>query len=49
MAQSLVCNEASAGMDLRANIEEPITPGSLERALVPTGIFMNCLSVMRPR
>lgn len=32
--------EASAGMDLRANIEEPITLGSLERALVPTGIFI---------
>ena len=27
-------------MDLRANIEEPITLGSLERALVPTGIFI---------
>lgn len=31
---------ASAGMDLRANITEPITIGSLERAIVPTGIFM---------
>lgn len=32
--------EASAGMDLRADLEEPIVLGSLERALVPTGIFI---------
>lgn len=31
---------ASAGMDLRANITEAITIGPLERAIVPTGIFM---------
>lgn len=30
----------SAGLDLRANIDEPIVLGSLERALVPTGIFI---------
>ena len=30
----------SAGMDLRANIEEPIELGSLERALIPTGLFI---------
>jgi dUTP pyrophosphatase len=30
----------SAGMDLRANLEEPITLGPLQRALVPTGLFM---------
>lgn len=30
----------SAGMDLKANIEEPIVLGSLERAMVPTGIFI---------
>ena len=30
--------EGSAGMDIRANITEPITLGSLERKLVPTGI-----------
>lgn len=30
----------SAGMDVRANISEPIVLGSLERALVPTGIKM---------
>ena len=32
--------DASAGMDLRADIEEPIVLGPLERALVPTGIFI---------
>ncbi|THV61199.1 dUTP diphosphatase [Flagellimonas alvinocaridis] len=31
---------ASAGMDLRANLEESITLKPLERAVVPTGIFM---------
>lgn len=28
----------SAGMDLRAAIDEPITLGSLERTLIPTGL-----------
>lgn len=32
--------EKSAGMDLKANIEEPITLGPLERALIPTGLFI---------
>lgn len=32
--------EQSAGMDLKANIEEPITLGPLERAMVPTGLFI---------
>ena len=32
--------EKSAGMDLKANIDEPITLGPLERALVPTGLFI---------
>ena len=31
---------AAAGLDLRANIDESITIGSLERTLVKTGIFM---------
>lgn len=31
---------ASAGMDLRANIDEPITLKPLERAIVPTGLFI---------
>ena len=30
----------SAGMDLRANLEEPILVKPLQRALVPTGLFM---------
>ncbi|MBQ7253292.1 MAG: dUTP diphosphatase [Bacteroidales bacterium] len=30
----------SAGMDLKANIEEPITLSSLERTMVPTGLFI---------
>lgn len=32
--------ELSAGMDLRANIEEDIELKSLERVLVPTGLFI---------
>ena len=31
---------ASAGMDLRANLESPIELLPLERALIPTGLFM---------
>ena len=30
----------SAGMDLKANIEEPITLAPLERAMVPTGLYI---------
>jgi dUTP pyrophosphatase len=30
----------SAGMDLRANLDEPIVLGPLRRALVPTGLFI---------
>ena len=30
----------SAGMDLKANISEPIVLGSLERTMVPTGLFI---------
>ncbi|CAL2080753.1 dUTP diphosphatase [Tenacibaculum sp. 190524A02b] len=32
--------EGSAGMDLRANIEEPITLKPLERIIVKTGLFI---------
>lgn len=32
--------ELSAGMDLRANLSEPITLAPLQRCLVPTGLFM---------
>ena len=31
---------ASAGMDLRANISEPITLKSLERTIIKTGLFL---------
>ncbi|HUI32525.1 MAG TPA: dUTP diphosphatase [Dysgonamonadaceae bacterium] len=30
----------SAGMDLRANLKEPVTLKPLERALIPTGLFI---------
>lgn len=32
--------EASAGMDLRANLDSPVVLKTLERALIPTGIFI---------
>jgi dUTP pyrophosphatase len=32
--------ELSAGLDLRANLESPITLKPLERAMIPTGLFM---------
>jgi len=32
--------EHSAGMDLRANLDEPITLKPLERTLVPTGLYI---------
>ncbi len=32
--------EFSAGMDLRANLDEPVTLKSLERKLISTGIFI---------
>jgi dUTP pyrophosphatase len=30
----------SAGMDLRANLEEPVKLAPLQRALIPTGLFI---------
>lgn len=30
----------SAGMDLRANLDEPVTLAPLERKLIPTGLFI---------
>lgn len=30
----------SAGLDLKANLSEPVTLGPLERALVPTGLYI---------
>lgn len=32
--------DLSAGMDLRANVDAPIVLGPLERALVPTGLYI---------
>ena len=32
--------EKSAGMDLKANIDEPVTLGPLERAMIPTGLYI---------
>lgn len=32
--------EKSAGMDLKADIKEPVTLNPLERAMIPTGIFI---------
>lgn len=32
--------EQSAGMDLRANLETPVTLKPLERAMIPTGLFI---------
>ncbi len=32
--------EKSAGMDLKANIAEPVVLGPLERAVIPTGLFI---------
>lgn len=45
--------DGSAGMDLRADLKEPIVLQSLERALIPTGLFMELPSgyeaQIRPR
>jgi dUTP pyrophosphatase len=32
--------EGSSGMDLRAHLQEPVVLGSLERCLLPTGLFI---------
>lgn len=32
--------EGSSGMDLRANLKEPVTLQPLERTLIPTGLFI---------
>ncbi|GAB3830750.1 dUTP diphosphatase [Hymenobacter jeollabukensis] len=32
--------EHAAGLDVRANLAEPVTLGPLERALIPTGLFL---------
>jgi len=32
--------EGAAGMDIRANLESPITLSPMERLLIPTGLYM---------
>ncbi|AYA37484.1 dUTP diphosphatase [Hymenobacter oligotrophus] len=32
--------EHAAGLDVRANLTEPVTLGPLQRALIPTGLFL---------
>ena len=32
--------EYSAGMDLKANLEQPVILGSLDRAMIPTGLYI---------
>ena len=45
--------EKSAGMDLKANLPEPVTLGPLERAMIPTGLFIalpdGTEALVRPR
>ena len=45
--------EFSAGVDLRANIDAPLVLRPLERAMVPTGLYMaipaGCEGQVRPR
>ena len=45
--------EGSSGMDIRANLQQPVTLQSLERAMIPTGIFLELPygfeAQMRPR
>jgi dUTP pyrophosphatase len=45
--------DSSAGMDLMANIDKPVKLKPLERALVPTGLFIElpqgCEAQIRPR
>ena len=43
----------SAGLDIRANLDEPVTLQPLERAMIPTGLFVElpegCEMQIRPR
>ena len=43
----------SAGMDLRANLKEPVVLKPMERALIPTGLFIELIegyeAQLRPR
>ena len=37
--------ELSAGMDIRANLSEPITLEPLQRCLVPTGLYLSLIHI----
>ena len=43
----------SAGLDIRADLDTPVTLGPLERAMIPTGLFVElpegCEMQIRPR
>ena len=43
----------SAGLDIRANLDESVTLGPLERAMIPTGLYVElpegCEMQIRPR
>ncbi len=43
----------SAGLDIRADVDAPVTLGPLERAMIPTGLFVelpeDCEMQIRPR
>ena len=43
----------SAGLDVRADLDAPVTPGPLQRAMIPTGLFVElpegCEMQIRPR
>lgn len=45
--------ESSAGMDLRASLQQPVVLQPLERRLIPTGVFLElpagCEGQIRPR
>ena len=45
--------EGSAGLDLKAVLEQPVTLKPLERAMIPTGLYMElplgCEGQVRPR
>lgn len=46
-------SQSAAGMDLRANLNEPVTLNPGERKLIPTGLFIelpeDCEAQIRPR
>ncbi len=38
--------ELSAGMDLRVNLDQPVVLKSLERRVIPTGLFIELPKVL---